>query len=118
MTQAQALPFHLCLRLGIIHPDYLLSELTAGQWADWEWFDRDVDLAIHREDLLWAECRADFLNANRSSSSDPSYSPANLMHHFDTDLLWADDLTVQDIVGGVVGLVLPGQQQMDAYAGE
>ena len=57
---------HLCLRLGLPHPDYLYPLLTARQLLDWQRFDAQHGLGIDREDVQWGMLLSMFFNVNRS----------------------------------------------------
>lgn len=71
ITGVEALLFDLCLRLGFPHPDYLLPYLDAGQLDDWSRFDAQRVLAFDRDDRLWAESRADYINAHLPAGETP-----------------------------------------------
>lgn len=65
------MPFHLCLRLGVAHPDYLDAMLTAGQWDDWLQFDRQFNVALGRDDVHWARLIAELICRNLCENESP-----------------------------------------------
>lgn len=64
MTPAEALPFHLCLRLGVPHPDHLYELLTARQLEDWYRFHAQHCVSVGRDDPFWAVHLAMYHNAH------------------------------------------------------
>lgn len=67
MTPAEALPFHLCLRLGVLHPDHLYEALTASQLEDWYRFHNQHCVTVGRDDPFWATHLAMYHNAHAKS---------------------------------------------------
>lgn len=70
MTPAEAFPFHLCLRLGVLHPDHLYTQLTARQLEDWYRFHSQYCLSIGRDDPFWATHLAMYHNVHAQSEKD------------------------------------------------
>lgn len=92
----------LCLRFGgkYIHPDYLMADLTAGQFEDWLRVHRQLNVGIDRDDLLWGFARAEFINANLLGETDvPISDPREVMPYCDPEEMFEDDITVEKILG-------------------
>ena len=63
--------YHLSLRLGFPHPDYLLPYLSAGQLLDWQRYAEQYGVSIARDDIHWGMLLSMFFNANRGEGSQP-----------------------------------------------
>lgn len=64
MTPVEAFPFHLCLRLGVAHPDVLYELLSAKQLSDWRAYHEQFCVAVGRDDPFRALALAMYHNAH------------------------------------------------------
>lgn len=71
LNPAEALPFHLALRLGFPHPDYLLPHLSAKQLLDWQRYAGQFGLGVDRDDIHWGMLLSMYYNTNRAKDSPP-----------------------------------------------
>lgn len=99
MTAAELLPYHLCLRLGVWHPDHLFEGLTWGQWEDWLQVDRSMDLSVHRDDINFAKLRSDIINLWKDANT-PSVHPIDLLAHLHDDDRYPD-ITAEQMTAGI-----------------
>lgn len=65
LSESEALAYHLCLRLGFPHPDYLYPWLSGGQFIGWQNFAAQFGLGIDRDDIHWGMLLSMFFNVNR-----------------------------------------------------
>lgn len=92
MTAAEALPYHLCLKLGLPHPDYLDEVLTAGQYLDWQRYAGQFGISPDRDDVYWGVHLSMYANAHLKEGYSPR-APAEFMFYnapeeeVDADLL-------------------------------
>lgn len=63
--------YHLSLRLGFPHPDYLLPYLSAGQLLDWQRYAAQFGASISRDDIHWGMLLSMMFNANRGNGVSP-----------------------------------------------
>ena len=66
----RAFAFRLCLELGISHPDYLLSQLTSRQLAEWIAFYNLHPFGQDISDRVVAEMAAALWNKQRGKGVD------------------------------------------------
>jgi hypothetical protein len=72
------LPFHLALRLGVFHPDYLLPFLSARQLLDWQEYHEQFGLGLDRGDTYEAMLLSLLFNVHRGEST-PARNPTDFL---------------------------------------
>lgn len=93
--------FRLCLFLGVMHPDYLLPQLTSRQIAEWMAYFQLKPFGQDHTDFLIAQLTTEFTNRNRGKN-EKQYKVADFLPLHRTPPMSTDEIrqTIRNVLRG------------------